>query len=91
MRVKPRFLVGLAEAVPGAYLLADVAAKHPIIEFAAHVGGNGVFELDGEVADAAATVDLVGGDGVGRTSVDAAGTCATVVFDGAIRPYQVPP
>ena len=49
MRVKRRFIMQYREPVPGANILAYVAAKHPVIHFTLKLGGYFVFEFDGEI------------------------------------------
>ncbi len=66
--------------VPGADVLADVAAEDPVLHLGTQVGGDGLLELDGEVADAARSVEDVGLDkGVGWAGIEAGGTGAAVV------------
>ena len=79
------FAGGLGEAVPGASGEAVVAAVDAIAEGLAKFEGDGALVFDGEVGEAAAGVELVGGgDGLGGAGGEAAGAFAAVIVEGAV-------
>ena len=68
-------------AIPGAHVLADVAAEDLAAHLRAQRLGNGAPLLDGQVGDAAARVHLVGRDQSARgAGIDAARAAAAAVF-----------
>lgn len=75
------FVGDLSEAVPGASKEAVVTTENSVTDGAAEFVGNGAFVFDGEVRNATASVELVGGaDGAGWASEDAALAAAAIVF-----------
>lgn len=71
-------------AVPGADLLADIAAEEPVAHSVAQLHRGEFARFDGEVRDAPAGVEHVRGrEGVGGTGVEAAGAGAAVA--GGVR------
>jgi hypothetical protein len=79
------FAGGLGEAVPRADVEAFVAAVNAVADEGAEFRGDGAFEFDGEVGDAAAGVELVGrGDGAGGAGVEAALASAAVIALGDV-------
>lgn len=74
----------LRKAVPGADLLADIAAKGPARQLVAERIWYAVFKLYGEVADALIGVDLVGRKGLGGAGIQALGTGTAEVLDGRV-------
>src|SRR5262245_54889086 len=74
-------------SVPGADLLADVAAEEPVADARPPLIGNGASQLDGQITDAAARVeDAGGGEGIGGTGVEAGSASAAVAgLEGRIR------
>ncbi len=72
-------------AVPGADVLADVAAKDLVSHALAQFFGNGAALFDGEIRDAFVGVELVGRDNrVGRAGFDAASAGPAAVGRGKI-------
>ena len=83
-QVRPRLQVRFAAprrlAVPRAHLLAHVAAEQPVADSGPQFVRDRAAQLDGQVADAAPRVELIGRDErVGRTGVQARGAGAAVV------------
>jgi len=79
-RQEAGFAGGLGETVPGADVEAFVAAVDPVADKRAQIFRNGALELNGQVGDAAAGVELVGrGDRPGRAGRDAAHARSAVV------------
>ena len=77
--------MGFGKAIPRAHVLADVTAKHPILHLPGKFLGYRFFELNGEVANAAATIHHVGfRDGIGGAGIHAAGTSTAIVGGGTI-------
>jgi len=75
--------------VPGADVLADVAAVKPLTDRAVIFGWDLVAMLDGQIGDALSRIELIGrGDRAGRTGVDAAAAGAAAV-DGRIVGWQI--
>ncbi len=62
--------------------LADVASDEAVSEGAVEGGVDGLASLDGEVRDAAGSIDVVGGDRGGRAGVDATGARAAAIGEG---------
>ena len=78
--VELRFTTGRGLAVPGTYVLADVAAKDPAIERGRLVIGEHASVLDRPVTDTAPGVELIRADeGLGWTGVKAARAGSAVV------------
>jgi len=87
IRFEAGFVGGLGEAlVPGADVLADVAACDPALEVLSdRVGDLLSLALDGVISDAAVGVDDEGlGDRVGRTGINTAATATAVVGMGLV-------
>lgn len=85
MRIEGGCFVGSSETIPGAHVLADIAAKHPILELPLNFGRNGFFQLNGKIGNALTAVNHVGAnDGIGRAGVDATRTGAAIVRYWAI-------
>ena len=79
-RAKSWFVVGLGLTVPGADLLAYVAAKHPGVQGVGHFTRKGCVQLNGGMAYAAAAIDdHWSNDGLGRAGVDAARAAPAMV------------
>src|SRR5579859_8036993 len=67
-RVSLHQLTFAGEAVPGTDREAIVTAEDTIADGGAQFEGNGALQLDGEIGDAFAGIELEGGsDGIGRT------------------------
>src|SRR5688572_27820489 len=74
-----------AETIPGANILANVAAKYPVTEFSVHFLRDLPFQLDGEIGNAFAAIYHVSfGDGIGRAGIYAARTGTAIIFYRAI-------
>ena len=72
--------------VPGTHLLTEVTAKHPVVKLARHGLGQGIAQLDGEIADAPAAVyHLRPDDSLRGADVDAPRAVSTVVGNGSVR------
>ena len=80
-------LAGLGyPAIPGAHILADVAAKDQIPVAATQLLGNIFFYFDRQVGDAAAAVHDVGfHNGLGRALVQTAAAASAVIAPRCIR------
>ncbi len=79
-RAKSWFVVGLGFAVPGADLLAYVAAKYPGIQGIGHFTRERSVQLNGCMADAAAAInDPWSHDGLGRAGIDTARAAPAMV------------
>src|SRR5260221_2157355 len=77
----------LCEAVPRAYQLAVVAAIDAVADQRPQLLRDGALELDGEIGDAAARIELVGpGDRLRRADIDAALAGAAVLAYGGRHP-----
>ena len=69
----------LREAVPRAHQLAVVAAEDTVADGCAHLPGDAALQLDGEVRDAAARVELPGaGEGLCGADIEAGAAAAAV-------------
>lgn len=86
-----RLLKAPGKLVPGADKLAVVATKNAVADAFAQVFGDAALMLDGQITDAAARIQPVGGDdGLCRANVDAAAaTAAMVAGRGGGRQRQV--
>ena len=85
-RAKSWFVVCLGFTVPGADLLAYVAAKHPGIQGVGHFTRERSVKLNSCMADAAAAVnDHWSNYGLGRAGVDAARAAPAMVRYGKVR------
>ena len=79
-RAESWFVVGLGLTVPGANLLAYVAAKNPGVQGVRHFTRERSMKLNGCMAYAAAAInDHWGNDGLGRAGVDAARAAPAMV------------
>ncbi len=80
-------VAGRGVPVPGTDLLADVAAEDPVAHLRPELLGDRPLQLDGQVGDAAAGVQLPGAaDGVGGAGLDAAGAApAAIGLEGFVR------
>ena len=84
-RAKSWFFVGLGFAVPGADLLANVAAKNPGVQGVGHFTRKRSVQLNGSMADAAAAINNHwSNDGLGRAGVDAARAAPAMVRHGKV-------
>ena len=78
--------MGLGFAVPGADLLAYVAAKNPGVQGVGHFTRKRSVQLNGCMADAAAAInDHWSNYGLGRAGVDAARAAPAMVRHGKVR------
>src|SRR5680860_15154 len=85
MRVEKGFGVGFGESVPGANVLADIAAEGPIVEFALEFIGDFIFKFDGKIGYTFAAIYNVGLDnGLGRTGVDAGRAGTAMIGYGSV-------
>lgn len=74
-------LAFLGKSIPRAGFKAVIAAKDSIADGGAQLERDSAFEFDGEVGNAAASVEDEGlGDGLGGAGGDAANACAAAVF-----------
>ena len=79
-RIEIRFRAGAGEAVPRTHELAVVASEDAVADQRAQGRRDSAVQLDGEIRDAQARVELVGGDDrPGRACVDAGAAGSAVV------------
>src|SRR5947209_8462373 len=73
--------------VPGAHILADVAAKYMPTDAGTVLLGNRAAQLDRKVRDAQPRIQFVatGADGMRGTSIDATGARAAAIRGGRVR------
>ncbi len=78
------------KAVPGTYILADIAAEHPALHFVPELfGDHFFFQLDGEVRNALAAVDKSCiYNSIGGTGIDTAPAAAAEIFGKSVVVIQ---
>ena len=68
------------EAIPGAYILADIAAKHPVVKLSLVRFRKLFLQFDREIGDAFTAINFVRFyDGISRAGIDAGGTASAVI------------
>ena len=68
------------KTIPRAYVLADITTKHPIIKLTTHGRRQLVFQLNGEIRNTLASIDLIRRDNrLCGTGVYTSGATATVI------------
>src|SRR5258706_7996800 len=75
----------LRKPVPGANILTDVATKNPIFKFALLLEGNFLFQFNGKIGYAFASINNVRlRNGIRWASIHASRACAAIIFKGTI-------
>ena len=61
-RRKAGFFIGLTETVPGANVLANIAAKHPVVKLVLHITRYQlVFQFNGKIGNTFAAINFFAG------------------------------
>ena len=79
-------IVSDRKTVPRTNILADVAAKHPILHFIPKTFRNFIFQFNGRIRDTFAAVNnLIANNGIGWARINTAGAGSAMISRRRIR------